>query len=231
MGWVDYYNLLVKYGGDLSKASEEELRSAEEGNPNNPYDALMLAIRKYREYREGLGCKAIIDIETTGLEPLRDRIIVIGLYVLDTGDSVIIDCSDNEEMGLRAFWGAIEKYNIVKLYGFGIDFDWTFIKLRSLKYKIKILRHFKKWEGRFDLRQILNSNRFAKGTLRDYAEFLGLHINDDCHGHTVPELYKLYLDGHEKALEDIIRHLKRDLERTKHIYDVLKECGLLEEEG
>jgi uncharacterized protein YprB with RNaseH-like and TPR domain len=171
--------------------------------------------------------KVILDVETEGLEPLKHRIIAIGILYIDSGEIQIIDCSDNEEMGLRAFWGCVKSEDITKIYGFNIDFDWTFIKLRSLKYRIK-MRHFKRYEDRVDLRQILNSNRFAKGTLRDYAEFLGLHINDDCHGHTVPELYKLYLDGHEKALEDIIRHLKRDLERTKYIYDILVESGLLE---
>ncbi len=171
--------------------------------------------------------EVILDIETTGLEPLRDKIIVIGVMDVESGEIEIIDCSDNEEMGLRAFWGCVESRNIDKLYGFNIDFDWTFIKLRSLKYRIK-MKYFKRYENRIDLRQILNSNRFAKGTLKDYAEFLGLYINDDCCGHTVPELYELYKLGNEKALEDIIRHLKRDLERTKYIYDILVECGLLD---
>ena len=170
--------------------------------------------------------KVILDIETEGLDPLRHQIIAIGILDIESNEITIIDCL-NEERGLRAFWEYVSDKNVHKIYGFNIDFDWTFLKLRSLKYRIKI-KHFKKFEGRIDLRMILNSQKYAKGKLKDYAEFLGYECNDDCEGHTVPELYKLYLEGYEEALNAIFKHLKRDLERTKYIYDVLLKSGLIE---
>lgn len=47
MSWTDYYFLLEKYGGDLTKATKGEMDWAARGNPNNPSDALALAKEKY----------------------------------------------------------------------------------------------------------------------------------------------------------------------------------------
>lgn len=52
MGWYQYYTLLEKYEGDLSKANTMEMIQARNGNPNNPTDALALAKRKYKEKYE-----------------------------------------------------------------------------------------------------------------------------------------------------------------------------------
>lgn len=49
MGWVDYYKLLEKYKGDLSKATKAELRIAAGRNPDNPVDARKLAEEKWEE--------------------------------------------------------------------------------------------------------------------------------------------------------------------------------------
>ncbi|GEM_PF-1600531 len=47
MGWLDYYRLLEKYDGDLSKATPEELEAAARANPNDPATALQIAMEKY----------------------------------------------------------------------------------------------------------------------------------------------------------------------------------------
>ena len=52
MGWFDYYVLLEKYNGDLSKATKEEMKYAARCNPNNPPDARALAEKKYKEKHE-----------------------------------------------------------------------------------------------------------------------------------------------------------------------------------
>ena len=187
--------------------------------------ALKHILNFFRKKKKGRS--AIIDCETTGLNPLEDRLIFIGVHILEMDTKVIIDCVESEKEGLIKFWDLVEGYNITKLIGFNIDFDWTFIKLKSLRYRIR-MKHFRKYEGRVDLRLILNSNRFAKGGLDDYAKFLGLNIND-IKGSEVPKLYERYLEGDKTALDTIKRHLKRDLERTKYIFDALVECGLLED--
>jgi len=49
---MDYYRLLEKYNGDLSKATEEELYAAARANPNDPPSALRLARRKWDEKKK-----------------------------------------------------------------------------------------------------------------------------------------------------------------------------------
>ena len=62
MGWRDYYRLLKKYKGDLSKASPEELEDARRGNPNTPEDALKFALERYKDDVKEL-ILAIVNLE------------------------------------------------------------------------------------------------------------------------------------------------------------------------
>ncbi len=54
MSWRDYYRLLEKYNGNLSKATKAEMKEAARGNPNDPVSARQLAEKKWAE-REGVG--------------------------------------------------------------------------------------------------------------------------------------------------------------------------------
>ncbi len=64
MGWIDYYKILERHGGDIKKASPAELHAAARTNPNDPITALYVASRKFEaKYprlvctdRKGLGC-------------------------------------------------------------------------------------------------------------------------------------------------------------------------------
>lgn len=48
MGWYDYYTLLEKYDGDLSRATKEEMSFAARCNPNDPPTARRIAEDTYR---------------------------------------------------------------------------------------------------------------------------------------------------------------------------------------
>jgi uncharacterized protein YprB with RNaseH-like and TPR domain len=184
---------------------------------------------------------AIIDIETTGLNPMQDRIITIGVGVMHKDEEhgingvvfgkMIIHDMDEKEM-LEEFWSWIKVNNVEKIIGFNIDFDWDFLKLRSLYHRVK-LKHFRKYQGRIDLREILNGNRnrYKKGTgLKDYIKFFGFDIDeDDKDGSEVPELWSRYEEGDEGALEEIKKHLSYDLDRTWELYNICLMCGLIEE--
>ncbi|AAB98356.1 hypothetical protein MJ_0365 [Methanocaldococcus jannaschii DSM 2661] len=174
--------------------------------------------------------KAIIDIETTGLNPMEHRIVAIGVKL---GDRDIILMDESEYYLLVNFWDTVEKEGIEKIIGFNIDFDWQFLKLRSLYHRLKI-KHFRKYQGRVDLRQILNGSggQYRKGTkLVDYCRFLGIDVpEDDANGSEIPELWeKFEEEGDEEAKRKICEHLKRDLERTWELYKILVDCGLIEE--
>ena len=174
---------------------------------------------------------AIIDTETTGLNPMENRLVAIGVGFLDSNGAMgkVILTNDSEETLLKEFWELIKNESVDKIVGFNIDFDWQFLKLRSLYHRIKV-NHFKKYDGRVDLRLILNSNKYQKGTnLTDYCRFFGLDIeDDDFKGESVPELWSRYAEGNEDALNEITYHLEKDLDRTFVMYKILIECGLIE---
>lgn len=52
MGWVNYYHLLEKYDGDISRATPRELAFAARCNPDNPPDALAFAQKKWDEHQK-----------------------------------------------------------------------------------------------------------------------------------------------------------------------------------
>lgn len=168
----------------------------------------------------------IVDVETTGLNPLEHELVAIGFKSKKHGTACMVRKNrvgyegDKEYQLLRAFWLVAEEHDY--LVGFNLDFDWTFLKLRSLKHGIRI-KHFEKYTQRKDIRLILNSNPYAKGTtLKDYAQFFGFTIDDDIDGSKVPELYA---KGDYEAIE---KHLLSDITLTSQLWERLKECEVVE---
>lgn len=167
----------------------------------------------------------IIDTETTGLDPLKDEILCIGMH---DGENVQIFSTYgaasgkiDEKLMLKRFWTYIESIQPKNLVGFNFDFDWTFLKLRSLKHGIKI-RHFEKYTERTDLRLVLNSNAYQKGTkLSDYCAFLGIEDGDCIEGAQVPELWKA------GEYEKVTKHLEHDVRKTAELYRRMIDGGLL----
>ena len=49
MSWLDYYELLKKYDGDLSRATREEMAFAAKCNPNDPPTARAIAEKFWKE--------------------------------------------------------------------------------------------------------------------------------------------------------------------------------------
>lgn len=161
----------------------------------------------------------IVDIETTGLDPLKDEIVCIGIY--HKGPRILSSVNTDEKTMLAAFWAAVNTIQPQALVGFNLDFDWTFLKLRSLKHGVKI-RHFEKYKERTDLRLVLNPNTYQKGTkLSDYCAFLGIADGDEIDGSKVPELWKA------GEYEKVHKHLEYDLVKTAELYRRMKEGGLL----
>lgn len=49
MSWLNYYRLLQKYNGDLTKATPDEMDNAYRANPNTPDRARDIAETKWKE--------------------------------------------------------------------------------------------------------------------------------------------------------------------------------------
>lgn len=153
----------------------------------------------------------IIDIETTGLQPLRDRIIAIGVST-PTRTEIFHDM--NEGTLLWKFWDYFRSApGSVRFVGFNVDFDWNFLRLRSLRHQVKII-----YPTLIDMRQILNDDRYAPGTLKEYAAFFGFDINDSHDGKDVPELWS------RKQIKPILAHLNSDVMLSLKIWQRIEEC-------
>ncbi len=162
--------------------------------------------------------EVVVDVETTGLNPMNDRIVAIGIAGKD-GNIIIM--KEDEKAMLEEFWDLLASKKADVLIGFNFDFDWQFLKLRSLKHRVKI-RHYKKYKERYDLRQILNPDRYQKGTkLSDYLHFLGIPNGDEYDGSMVPEFWE------KGEYEKISEHLLKDIKSEYELYKVMKECGLV----
>jgi len=48
MSWLDYYELLERYDGDLSHATQEEMSFAAKCNPNDPPTARAIAEKAWQ---------------------------------------------------------------------------------------------------------------------------------------------------------------------------------------
>ncbi len=159
------------------------------------------------------------DIETTGLDPLNERITAIGISN-GFGTDAIVD--KDEKYILEKFWEGIRrKYPYIRLIGFNCNsFDLPFLVIRSLKHGVKLLD----LKGRvIDVRDVLsNGNQYQKGKLSDYAKLIG--IASKYNGYTGYEAIRLW---NENKLDELREYVLMDVEITHKLYEKIREIGLI----
>src|SRR3989339_1694868 len=92
------------------------------------------------------------DIETTGLNPIKDRITAIGVKNGFGADALI---DEDEKYILENFWEMVRhKGPYLRLVGFNcLSFDMPFIMIRSFKHGVKVVNV----KGKVvDLREVLS---------------------------------------------------------------------------
>ncbi len=178
-----------------------------------------------------------LDLETTGLNPLENRIVAIGLTAFGRDVSVLLCRDENEELdSLRhlneKFWNISAQIprTMPLLVGYNIGFDLGFIagRLAVLVKKFNESKKLLRFAGllreipRVDLMHVISrywlNNRYIK--MKQVCQALGMDY-DDCDGSDIPEL------ATEGNWDAIINHLVADLERTKELYAILKDQGLI----
>lgn len=182
----------------------------------------------------------IIDIETSGIETIEKVLIPSpedSTKLIDSGERKLnvitcISCLDLNSEKIISFYGEnekeiIEKFlNYVKdeqsLVGFNIDFDLNFIRVKALLNNIKLTNMFKgaKFLKIYDLRFIINSNKYAHGRLQDYCRFLGIEVKTH-NGEKMVEYYK------NKEFDKIKEHCEEDVLNTKKLYIILKDLNFI----
>jgi uncharacterized protein YprB with RNaseH-like and TPR domain len=165
--------------------------------------------------------KYVLDIETSGLNPMENRVTCIS--VVDTETNVVATfCLENEKVMLIQFWNYLRETQAEEVITFnGDDFDLPFLYKRSLINSVKVIPKLKN----LDLRKEVNSfwynyKKHTEGKLRDWAAILGFQTETEDGEHMV-ELYE------QRDWEGIKLHNQEDCWITLTLYNRCKECGLL----
>ena len=162
----------------------------------------------------------VIDIETTGLNPLRDRITCIGVKengVESNNNRFHTMSNDSEKITLQTFWDIAKNFD--KLVGWNLNkFDWMFLKIRSLINKVKIQKYFHE-KDRIDMMLILQTDRWQ--SLNTYSKLL---LNRE-KGSVNPIIL-----WNEKKIDELVEYNKNDVELTFDIFRQCLNCGVIQNE-
>jgi uncharacterized protein YprB with RNaseH-like and TPR domain len=169
----------------------------------------------------------ILDIETTGLNPLYDRITCIGVMREDDKEVTCFYGEDEKKL-LQEFWKYIENcFGLLspqwidppfKVVGFNIiKFDCRFIHIRSMVNNVKATLKLKKYY--LDLQYELAYFNPPYGTLADYLQTIGETKNGN--GTHAIELYR---SGDWKHL---VEYCKNDVLVTKKLFERCQDAGII----
>jgi len=167
----------------------------------------------------------IYDIETSGLSPLKDRIVSIGIK---TKEDERILMNDDEKKLIEEFWDYLKnhkkKYGSFVLVGYNsVAFDLYFIKIRSAYHKVPVMP-IEKYKEHIDLYWVLTPYGSRKGKLDDFCNLFGFPAQYESMGDAVPKAWK------DKNYELIIKHNEDDIRRTYQLFRVCLENNLIESE-
>jgi len=169
--------------------------------------------------------KAIIDIETTGINSLNDRIVMIGYLPfrskdkIDPSNMVQIFTSDEKKI-LDTFINNMKSENIDTLIGWKIDrFDIPFIKARLLINGMREeLTYFRTYPIIIDIAEKLSKEFTVNHSIpkmKDVCSGLNIDIPDTITGADVPTLFKT------GVLSEIKKHNAIDIVKCAEIYKKL----------
>jgi uncharacterized protein YprB with RNaseH-like and TPR domain len=168
--------------------------------------------------------RIFFDVETTGLDAIRQRILCICCIVKTETEEKMIDfCDEDETKLLNEFWNYINPNEDLLISFNGDTFDIPFIYKRSIINRVRV----KKLNKNFcqDLRKVVNSfffcfSKYERGTLSEWASHLGFTVETD-DGSKMPILFA------NKDWKGILDHCHEDIKITKALYDRCEEVGIL----
>ncbi|HKV23183.1 MAG TPA: ribonuclease H-like domain-containing protein [Candidatus Acidoferrum sp.] len=148
-----------------------------------------------------------LDIETTGLSTVFDRITVVGLYD-GRKYKVFVDGENLDELP-----GHVKQYSVVVTFN-GATFDLRFLRLRFPELVLPPIH--------IDLRWITRKLGF-KGGLKAVEEKFGLkraNEVEDISGYDATVLWAKHLRGEKGALEQLIQYNTEDVVHLKAIMEI-----------
>lgn len=158
----------------------------------------------------------IFDIETTGLNPSYNKVILIGLVYMDNNNLVIeqLFCNHSKEESalLKIFAEKINDFDLYITFN-GSTFDIPFLNKRFIKNNIN---HYIDPYLNIDLLKIVRKNKKDLGLsnckLKTVEKFLGIDREDTIDGKESVRLYRTYENTQNKALKDkVLLHNYEDI--------------------
>jgi DNA polymerase elongation subunit (family B) len=140
--------------------------------------------------------------------------------IMDEAGKTLFIYGDSEKELLENFWDYVQEHQDTYI-GFNcLTFDWVYIFKRSIICGVKPYMPFRKMM--LDLRNVLDSNYMAKGTLQGICMLIsGEHKFDGIEGEQVIKLW------YDKDIDTLQKYLQQDLSLTKTLYNRLHECGVI----
>ena len=179
--------------------------------------------------------EAILDVESTGLQPDLYRLVGIGILILPMGqggaepraETFFVE-EPTDECERAVIEGAVPiLHDATTVYTWrGEQFDVPFLLARALRYRMHM-----PWlpEKHVDLSEVVraflvSSHPQAKvPSLDRMCEFLfGYKRKLRLRGPDIPELYEAWQEGDEKAREQILEHLREDLEMARMVLEAIR---------
>jgi len=170
----------------------------------------------------------VLDIETTGLNPSRNKFILGGLFTFE--DKVLhqffAESRSEEKETLEAYLTEISKLDMVITYN-GKHFDMPFLAKRAQAHGINVQLSFN-----LDLYLMLNGHspikKFVPNLKQKTVEnYMGLWETraDEISGGESVELYNTYESTHDPQLEEkILLHNSDDVLQLTRLLKVITKC-------
>jgi len=169
----------------------------------------------------------VLDIETTGLNPSRNKFILGGLYTLEDKmlHQFFAENRQEEEAALRAYIAELDKLDMVITYN-GKHFDMPFIAKRAAAYGIEFRLPYD-----LDLYLVLNGHspikKFVPNLKQKTVEnYMGLWQDrtDEISGGESVELYNEFERTQDQALEEkILLHNSDDVLQLTRLLKVVSK--------
>ena len=170
---------------------------------------------------------AVFDIETTGLMPYRDQIILGGIYSFAENSTVQFFCEDPslEQETLKKISAALSEYDgIITYNGTTFDFPFLFRRLKEnnlplpelIYQSIDLYKWLKTYWPQADQMQSMRQKDI------EYALGISPQRTDAINGSECIPLYNQYIETKDKQAKDaILLHNKDDILQLKRIAEAL----------
>ena len=175
---------------------------------------------------------AVFDIETTGLYPRRDQVILTGVLTLFKGEAAtsiqyFANNPEDEKVVIKKTVELLSKTDLIITYN-GASFDIPFIKERANRHNISTNEITAIHLDLYNLVKYHSGIKDLIGSLRqknlEYYMGLSQSRDDEISGGESVKLYKRYIESNEKDLEKkILLHNSDDILQLAKLIPVIEK--------